>query len=172
MKGFGSLVYSHLLQSGRGGVCLLFQKCASLLRSKWDAHLGQPVPFIASEEYILAQTCFTRVESGEVVVKLKGTEIVRVSAAGDITLDSGGSKRVGAHACTLRHSCQALFVTSTSFQIEAFHGGDHLAYLPHLLTFLCSCTSERSLNSREIAWSKASMKGTSSTLTSGEVRTL
>ncbi|KAK9906370.1 hypothetical protein WJX75_000703 [Coccomyxa subellipsoidea] len=39
------------------------------------------------------ETCFTRVESGEVVVKLKGTEIVRVSAAGDITLDSGGSKR-------------------------------------------------------------------------------
>ena len=43
---------------------------------------------------ICAQTCFTRVESGEVVVKLKGVEIVRVSAAGDITLDTGGSKRV------------------------------------------------------------------------------
>lgn len=40
------------------------------------------------------QTCFTRVESGEVVVKLRGTEIVRVSAAGDVTLDAGGKRTV------------------------------------------------------------------------------
>ncbi|CAL8462680.1 g2213 [Coccomyxa elongata] len=38
------------------------------------------------------ETCFTRVESGEVVVKLRGTEIVRVSAAGDVTLDAGGKR--------------------------------------------------------------------------------
>ncbi len=45
------------------------------------------------------QTCFTRVESGEVVVKLRGTEIVRVSAAGDVTLDAGGKKTVNTGFC-------------------------------------------------------------------------
>ncbi len=58
----------------------------------------------------MAQTCFTRVESGEVVVKLRGTEIVRVSAAGDVTLDAGGKRAVstGSHTsllCQPLHTC-------------------------------------------------------------------